>query len=304
MPEQPNPAPRVDAVIVSYNNRGTLRACVHPLLRLEGVAVTVVDNASPDASLEAVSELPVRAVQAGRNAGFGAGCNLGAVGGRAPLILLLNPDTEVQDGALERMIEVFDADADGAVVLLGPRLVAADGSLMHSMRRYQRVSSTWARAFYLHRLFPRARWANEIVARAEAYDVPATPEWVSGACMLVRRVAFEGVGGFDERFFMYCEDEDLCRRLRAAGGEVRYEPSAVVAHRGGHSAPRASLYGVLARSRIAYARKHDGRRSAALLQGGVAAEALSHALVGLAGRPASARGHRAALRASVWRAAS
>jgi N-acetylglucosaminyl-diphospho-decaprenol L-rhamnosyltransferase len=304
MPEHPSPAPRVDAVIVSYNNRDTLRACVHPLVQHDGVGVTVVDNASPDASLEAVADLPVRAVQSGRNAGFAAGCNLGAARGRAPLILLLNPDAEVQAGALERMIEVFDSDADGAVVLVGPRLLAADGSLMHSMRRYQRSSSTWARAFYLHRLFPRVRWANEIDARAEAYDAPASPEWVSGACMLVRRAAFESVGGFDERFFMYCEDADLCKRLRVAGGDVRYEPSAIVVHRGGHSAPRASLYGVLACSRIAYARTHDGRVSAAVQQAGLAAEALSHALVGLAGRPASVRGHGAALRASLARAAS
>lgn len=299
MRDSPAPPPRVDAVIVSYNNRATLRACVQPLTQRPAVSVTVVDNASPDRSLEAVDDLPVQRIAAGGNLGFGAGCNLGAAGGRAPYILLLNPDARLTDGALERLCAVLDADP--GVALAGPRLLAPDGALMHSMRRFQSARSTWARALYLHRLLPRARWANEIDARPAAYAAPAEPEWVSGACMLVRRDAFDALGGFDEGFFMYCEDEDLCRRLRAGGGRVRYEPGAVVSHVGGVSAPRAGLYPVLARSRIRYARVHAGRASAAAQRAGVAAEALSHAIVALAGRPRQARGHRAALRASLGR---
>lgn len=297
---EPSPTtPRVDAVIVSYNNRDTIRACVLPLLRCAGVAVTVVDNASPDGSLEAIADLPIDAVQSAGNPGFGSACNAGADGGSAPFVLLINPDAELRSGALERMIEVLDAEP--GVVLVGPRLLARDGSLMHSMRRYQRVPSTWARALYLHRVLPRAGWANEIDRRAAAYEAPGYPEWISGACMLIRREAFEAVGGFDDRFFLYCEDEDLCKRLRGAGGLVRYEPSAVVSHRGGHSAPRASLYAVLAESRITYARLHDSRASAAFQRAGIVAEALSHALVGLAGRPATVRGHSSALRAGLAR---
>jgi N-acetylglucosaminyl-diphospho-decaprenol L-rhamnosyltransferase len=302
MTHRTSTAPRVDAVVVSYNNRDTIRACVEPLLRTPGVAVTVVDNASPDASLEAIAELPLRAVQSRRNAGFGAGCNLGVACGCAPLVLLLNPDAEMQADALERMVAALEAEPD--VALVGPRLLAEDGSLVHSMRRYQRSVSTWAQAFYLHRILPRVAWASEIDSRPEVYEGPAYPEWVSGACMLVRREAFESVGGFDDRFFLYCEDQDLCRRLRADGGRVRYEPSAVVSHRGGHSAPRPSLYAVLARSRISYARKHGGPLSAAVQHAGVIAESLTHALAGLAGRPASGRGHRAALRAGLKRIAT
>jgi GT2 family glycosyltransferase len=153
-------------------------------------------------------------------------------------------------------------------------------------------------------LFPRARWANEIDYRPGLYDGPAYPEWLSGACMLVRRSAFEAVGGFDDGFFLYCEDQDLCLRLRAAGGGIRYEPSAVVSHRGGHSAPRTSLYAVLAQSRIRFARKHNGRVHAALQHAAIATEAFTHTLAGAAGRPAHARGHRAALRASLQRPAT
>jgi N-acetylglucosaminyl-diphospho-decaprenol L-rhamnosyltransferase len=289
----------VDAVVVSYNNRATLRACVEPLMALPGVAVTVVDNDSPDGSLEAVSDLPVQAIQSGRNAGFGAGCNIGAAAGSAPLILLVNPDAELTADALSRMIAVMEAEPD--VVLVGPRMLDESGELVHSMRRYQRTRSMWAQALYLHRLFPQARWANEIETRPAAYDAPARPEWVSGACMLIRRSAYEAVGGFDDGFFLYCEDQDLCRRLRAYGGAICYEPSAVVSHRGGHSAPRTSLYAVLAQSRIRVARKHNGRVQAALQHAAVTTEALTHALASAAGRPAHARGHRAALRASLQR---
>jgi N-acetylglucosaminyl-diphospho-decaprenol L-rhamnosyltransferase len=289
----------VDAVVVSYNSRDTLRACVEPLARLEGVTVTVVDNDSPDRSLEAVADLPVRAIQSGRNGGFGAGCNLGAAAGTEPLILLVNPDAEITAGALARMVAALDADP--AAVLVGPRILEDDGELVHSMRRYQRTSSMWAQALYLHRLFPRARWANEIDAGSAAYEAPAYPEWVSGACMLIRRSAWEAAGGFDDGFFLYCEDQDLCLRLRAAGGRVRYEPRAVVRHRGGHSAPRPSLYAVLAQSRIRFARKHNGPVLAALQRAAIATEAMTHALAGAAGRPAHMRGHAAALLASLRR---
>jgi GT2 family glycosyltransferase len=292
----------VDAVVVSYNSRDTLRPCVEPLLPLPGVSVIVVDNDSPDGSLEAVADLPVQAIQSGRNAGFGAGCNLGAAAGSAPLILFINPDAEITAGALSRMVAVLEADPD--VVLVGPRLAEDTGELVHSMRRYQRTRSMWAQALYLHRLFPHARWANEIDARPASYEAPASPEWLSGACMLVRRSAFDAAGGFDDGFFLYCEDQDLCRRLRAAGGRIRYEPSAVVSHRGGHSAPRPSLYAVLAESRIRFARKHNGRVQAAVQHAAIAIEALTHTLAGAAGRPAQSRGHRAALRASLQRPAA
>ncbi len=287
----------VDAVVVSYNSRDTLRACVEPLLALPDVRVTVVDNDSPDGSLDAVAGLPVQAIQSGRNGGFGFGCNVGAAAGSAPLILFVNPDAALTGDALARLIAVIEAEPE--VALVGPRLLEETGELMHSMRRYQRTRSMWAQALYLHRLLPRARWANEIETRDEAYDALAHPEWVSGACMLVRRDAFEVVGGFDDGFFLYCEDQDLCRRLRAAGGQIRYEPAAVVSHRGGHSAPRTSLYAVLAQSRIRVARKHNGRVQTALQRAAITTEALTHALAGLRRRPEHSRGHRAALRASL-----
>jgi GT2 family glycosyltransferase len=116
--------------------------------------------------------------------------------------------------------------------------------------------------------------------------------------MLVRREAFEAVGGFDEGFFLYGEDMDICARLRAAGGLIRFEPAATAHHEGGRSAPRTSLFAVLAQSRLRFARKHYGRTNALLQQLGLAVHAVTHVLAALP-RPTHRRGHAAALRATL-----
>src|SRR3954451_13353999 len=159
MPE----APRVDAVIVSYNSSDTLRDCVISLLATPGVAVTVVDNVSPDGSLETIADLPVKAIQSGRNGGFGFGCNIGLAAGRAPLVLFLNPDARLAPGALDAMGAVVHAVSQ--VALVGPRLVDDGGALMPSQRHFPRAMSAWSHALFLHRLMARARWSDELVRR-------------------------------------------------------------------------------------------------------------------------------------------
>jgi N-acetylglucosaminyl-diphospho-decaprenol L-rhamnosyltransferase len=285
---------RIDVVVVSYNSRDTLRDCVAPLAGVPGVTVIVVDNASPDRSLETIADLRVQAIDSGRNGGFAFGCNLGMAAGSAPLVLFLNPDARIDGEELERLAAALEAEPEVAVA--GPRLLEADGRLVPSMRRYQRTGSTWAQALFLHRLVRRAKWANEIIRQESVYQRAASPEWLSGACLLARRDVLEAIAGFDEGFFLYCEDMDLCARVRAAGHEIRYVPGATVHHEGGRSAPRSSLYAVLARSRMRYAREHYGPAAAFLQHLGLAANALTH-LVAAVGRPAHARGHAAALRA-------
>jgi N-acetylglucosaminyl-diphospho-decaprenol L-rhamnosyltransferase len=283
----------IDVVVVSYNSRDALRGCVEPLTGLPDVRVTVVDNASPDRPLELIADLPANKIQSSRNGGFGFGCNLGAAAGDAPYVLFLNPDARIDERELRTMTAVLGSEPEVGIV--GPRIVGTDGALFHSMRRYQRVGSTWATALFLHRVFTHAAWANEIIRAPEAYDRPAYPEWVSGACMLVRRSVLESIGGFDERFFLYGEDMDLCARAHSAGYRVRYEPTVQVLHEGGGSAPRTSLYAVLARSRMLFARRHAGPLSAALQYLGLTAGAITHVLA-TARRPAHRRGHAAALR--------
>lgn len=285
---------RVDIVVVSYNSRQTLRDCIAPHCGDPGVTVTVVDNASTDGTPATVADLPVQLVHSGRNGGFAFGCNRGAATGTAPYVLLLNPDAAIERRALDALVAVLEAEP--AVALVAPRIVDADGALQPSQRRFPRVRSTWAQAIFLHRAAPHASWADEVIWDPAAYDRPASPEWLSGACMLIRRTALEQVGGLDERFFLYCEDIDLCKRLRAAGHDLRFEPAAQVRHIGGHSAPRGTTTPIYARSRIAYARKHYARALVPFERAGVAVGEATHAIASLR-RPGKRQGHVAAIRA-------
>jgi GT2 family glycosyltransferase len=280
-----------DVVVVSYRSRDRLRACVEQLARTPDVHVVVVDNDSGDDSLKAVAGLELTAVQLDTNHGFAHGCNVGMRAGSAPYVLLLNPDTQLESEALDVLTHVLDVDP--RVGAVAPRILGDDGELHHSLRRFARVRTTWARAIFAHRLFPQL---DELVREPDAYERAWSPEWVSGACVLLRREALEQLGGLDEGFFLYREDMDLCRRLRDAGWDIRYEPAAVCLHTGGASAPRASLFPVLAASRVRYARKHTRRPAQALERAGVALEALTHALVARGGRTARAGHARALLR--------
>ena len=287
---------RVDVVVVSYSSRSTLRGCVEPLCTMDAVTVTVVDNDSPDDATATVADLPLRIVHSGRNGGFGFGCNLGAAAGTAPAILLLNPDARIAPDALRTLVALLDREP--AVAIVGPRILDEDGRLQHTQRTFARLRSTWSQALFVHRVAPRARWADEVIRDPRSYGRPASPDWVSGACMLVRRSAFEAAGGFDERFFLYCEDMDLCRAVRSVGHDVRYEPSATAHHIGGVSSAPGTTRPMLARSRILYARKHYHRGAVPLERLGVAVGEATHTLTSVR-HPGRARAHALALRAAL-----
>ena len=289
-------AAQVDVVVVSYNSREQLRGCVEPLSRAPEIAVFVADNASPDGGVETIADLDVAVLRLERNGGFSYGCNHGWRAGRAPSVLFLNPDARIEPSSVRRLAAVLDAEP--AVGIVAPRILGDDGGLAHSQRRFPRASTSFARALFLHRLLPRAAWAGEVVRDPSAYETAASPDWVSGACMLVRRTALERIGGFDEGFFLYCEDKDLCLRVRRAGLDVRFEPGATAVHEGGASAPRPALAGVLAASRVRYARKHRGRAGAAAERTGLALLALTHLIVSRGGRAARA-GHLSSLRVAA-----
>ncbi len=211
-------------------------------------------------------------------------------------MLLLNPDARIDGASIEALAATLERDVGlGAVA---PRILDDDGSLDWSQRRYPRLRSTFARAFFLHRLFPTASWTDELIRDERAYAEPGTPDWVSGACILLRREALEALDGLDEGFFMYAEDIDLCRRLRSAGYELRFEPAATVEHEGGASEPRTNLLPVLAESRLRYAAKHRSRLGAALERAGIALEAATHVAVSRGGM-AARRGHARALRLAL-----
>jgi N-acetylglucosaminyl-diphospho-decaprenol L-rhamnosyltransferase len=286
---------QVDVVVVAYRSRDHLRGAVEPLVGLDGVTVIVVDNASPDKGLEVVSDLPVSVVRNESNLGFAKACNIGWRRGAGRYVLFLNPDARIDDASLARLVARAE---DPRVGIIAPRTVTSEGRLVWSQRAFVGVRTIWAQLFFLHRLFPDATWADGIVRDPAAYERRASPDWVSGASMLLERSLLEQLGGFDERFFMYCEDMDLCRRVREAGLDVAYEPTALVVHDEGSSAPSWAMTPVLVRSRVSYADKYFAGWRRTATRAGIALHEASRALVVRGGRPARA-GHLRGLLAAL-----
>ncbi len=251
----------LDIVIVSYNTEADLRRCLaslraHPPARAHHVCV--VDNGSSDDSAGMVArEFPqVDVVLLGRNVGFAAANNVGIRRTASPLVLLLNPDTEVEAGAIDALVARLDAT--GAVAA-GPRLVDRAGRPEMS---WGPMLSPWAEA--LQALRVKASGHPSRLAQAWIRRLTSTErrvDWVSGACLLVRRDAAEAVGLLDERYFMYEEDVDFCAALRARGGAIVFTPAATVTHARGRSfAATASAPSPLYdRSHAAFYEKHRPR---------------------------------------------
>jgi len=288
--------PLVDVVVVAHRSRDVLRDCIEPLAAWPRARVVAVDTDSGDGALETLAGLDVETVQAPRNGGFGYGCNLGARLGEAPYLCFLNPDVRIAPGDVELLVRRLAAEPGAAVA--GPRIEDERGRLEPSRRRFPRLRSTLATALLLQRLAPRSTWADEVERDPAAYRGAGPVDWLTGACLLVRRDAFEAVGGFDEGFFLYSEEIDLSRRLRDRGMSTLYEPAARCTHAGGASAPRAGLLAAQIRSRVRYAAIHEGTANARLT-------ALAMALFMLVRLPASlgSEGHVAgrlgALRAAL-----
>jgi N-acetylglucosaminyl-diphospho-decaprenol L-rhamnosyltransferase len=218
------------AVVVNYNAGPALVACVASVLAQDPPPeLVVVDNASTDGSLEALREAHpgVRVVRSGGNLGYARAANLGIAATDAPVVAVLNPDTVLGPGTGQALTARFAADAKlGAA---GPRLHNPDGSVYPSARRIPGLVDAVGHGLLLF-VWP----GNPFTARyRETGADPARPrevDWVSGAAIWLRRAALDDVGGWDERYFMYVEDVDLCWRLRRAGWRVAYEPSGTVEH--------------------------------------------------------------------------
>ena len=201
-------------------------------------------------------------------------------------MLFLNPDAAIAPADVRALAEALSRDP--GLVAVGPRLVDDDGRLTHSIRRFPTIGSLVGQALFLHRLPGAAGWADEIVGDEGRYLRADDADWISGACLMVRREALERLGGWDEGFFLYSEDVDLCKRIWASGGRVGFSPDATCRHEGGRSAPRSGLMTAHVASRLRYARKHGGRGAAALERVGLCVWALTHAAAGRGGRVARA----------------
>jgi len=221
----------LDVVIVSFRSRELLRECLHSLRErppLRPLRVFVVDNASGDGTVELVrGEFAwVDLVAAPRNLGFAAASNLAIRRGDGEYVLALNPDTRVLDGSLDRLLELMDARPE--IGVCGCRLLRPDGSLDHAARRaFPTLLGTIGHFSGLG----RGERAPRALAQYRLPWVESGPvDAVNGAFMLMRRRALDEVGLFDEGYWMYFEDLDLCYRFHQAGWVVWYEPSATVVH--------------------------------------------------------------------------
>ena len=265
------PASDAGAVVVNYNTGTALTGCVASL-RSSGVReIVVVDNGSSDGSLAALgaADGTARIVRARKNLGYGTAVNRGAALLTAPFVLVVNPDIVLDSDAVDVLATRLEAESDVAVV--GPSIRDLRGAAYPSARTFPSFSVGAGHAF-VGLFWPENRWTK----RYRGGVAPDAPEdrstrevdWVSGACALVRREAFEAVGGFDEGYFMYVEDLDLCWRLRRAGWRVLFEPAASVVHHQGLSTA-AHPYRMLVahhRSTFRFARKcFVGVRSAFLV---------------------------------------
>ena len=208
--------------VVSYNTRGLLERCLASLAG-SGADVWVVDNGSTDGSPEVVP--PERLITPSRNVGYGAAVNLVAARTSSPWLVASNADVEVAPGALEGLAAAAEART-GAVA---PRLVLPDGTTQHSALPFPTLGFTAAFALGLTSAVPALgdRWC--VPGRWDASRARAVP-WAVGAFLLLRRSAFDAVGGFDERQWLFAEDLDLGWRLARAGWSTRYEPAAVARH--------------------------------------------------------------------------
>jgi N-acetylglucosaminyl-diphospho-decaprenol L-rhamnosyltransferase len=224
---------RVSIVIVSYNTREFLRACLASIAGHYPAAlgsVTVVDNASADGTVDALrSEFPeVRLIANDANLGYARAVNQGIRASETPYVLVLNPDIEVEQGSVENLVGFMDAHPEAGIA--APRLEYPDGTLQASCRTFYTLPVVLLRRTLLGKVFPHARAVREHLMLDWDHASDRVVDWVIGAAMMVRREAFERVGGMDERFFLYLEDVDWCSRMRKHGYAVYYVPGARMKH--------------------------------------------------------------------------
>ncbi|MEO8289680.1 MAG: glycosyltransferase family 2 protein [Gaiellaceae bacterium] len=224
----------VSIIVVSYNAREHLERC------LEAVAggpheVIVVDNASTDGSPDLVREgFPsVRLVELGENRGFGAGNNEGMRVATGRYFLLVNSDAWPVGGAIDALVRFADKNPDAGVA--GPRIVGIDGRLQASVRGFPTLWRLATEYFFLRKLAPRSRALNAFYGGGFDYGSVKDADFLMGAVLLLRREAVDEVGGFDESFFMFSEETDLCFRMHRAGWRVEFFPGAEFVHVGGAS---------------------------------------------------------------------
>jgi len=262
--------PDLSIIIVNWNVRDLLAACLRslePARERLALQVLVVDSHSADDSVAMVRrDFPwVELIACNENVGFPRGNNLGLTRANGRYILLLNPDTEVVGDALTTMLAYMESHPH--VGGLGPQLLNPDGSVQSSRRRFPTPATALFESTWLEPLAP-ASILRHYYVQDVADGETAVVDWVTGACLLVRREVVEQIGGLDEDYFMYSEELDWCRRIKAAGWQIIYLPTAQVIHHEGKSSEQAvtERHINFQRAKLRYFYKYHGRWTAWLLR--------------------------------------
>lgn len=240
-----SPSARVTILIVNYKAAGFLEKCLSSLKRfLTQIPheICVIDNGSADAGIIALCKRfpEVRLIRNEENRGFAAAINQGIRATTAPYVLWLNPDTEVMDGHLGLLLDYMDQHSE--VGILGPQILNPDGSIQLSCRDFPSYEHYFfGRHSILTNLFPRNPISRKYLRSGWDHQSISEVDWVSGACLLHRRVLVNHIGMPDEGYFMYFEDVDFCRRAKQKGWSVRYHPSGRFLHHVSGSSRRAPV---------------------------------------------------------------
>ena len=252
-------------VIVNWKVRDLLERCLTSIYReTSGLdfEVFVVDNDSRDGSVEMVAKRFPQAelIASNRNLGFAAANNEAVARSRGEFILLLNPDTEILDGALQKLVAFMRRERQAAIC--GPKLVNADGTLQPSVRRFPTLAVQAAIMLKLHRVWPGMAGLRRYLAADLDYAKASACDQVMGAALMFRRSLLEDIGMLDAGYFVWFEEVDFCKTAAEKGYQTWYTPEAVIKHHGGESfgqvlAPRKQkMFNASARR---YFRKHHGR---------------------------------------------
>jgi N-acetylglucosaminyl-diphospho-decaprenol L-rhamnosyltransferase len=286
-------------ITVSTNESHWLRPCLSTVfahVRDVSADVVVVDNDSRDGTAELVAaEFPDARVVWSRNLGFGHANNRGVMTCHARYVLFLNPDTEILEGSFAELVRMMDARP--TVGLVGVRQVTPDGRLDKTIRRFPNALRALGDALLAERLSRRPHWLGERELDEASYDREFVCDWTSGSFMLVRREAIESAGYLDERYFLYSEETDLCRRIKAAGWEIRHLPQMTILHHDGKAGVNPRIHSLDAYNRRMYARKFLSPAHRAAYIGAIMLKLLVRSIY--AGQGETGRLKRAASRRAV-----
>jgi N-acetylglucosaminyl-diphospho-decaprenol L-rhamnosyltransferase len=251
----------LEVVIVSHRDERWLTRCVESLEDASGACAyraSIVENGGFPIALRATPRVRVLYTP---NRGFGAANNAGALGSDAECLLFLNPDTELARGTLELLVKAFRERPE--VGLIAVRQVTSDGQLWPSLHRFPSVRRELAQAFANEKWPGAGKRLGERVLDFDCYSHAGPFDWTTGAALAIRREAFDAVGGFDERFFLFSEETDLCKRVQDAGWQAHVEPRITIIHHAGKAGVQPRREAQMAYARLQYAKKHFSRPGAA-----------------------------------------